>query len=240
MGARIRHQRRRSRHQLPCPPRRHHDERKLAFRCLTLSRHEIVILQKIPESCVRVHSSNCARQRAATVIACTSRPARSTSSFTTRKSYSVYRCISCWARSSRAGSLPRNPARALRNRRSSSSFAGGRIKMATAAGSFCFTCSAPCTSISRTRSRPLRCASSSHRRGVPYRCLPKTRACSRNSPWARPCVRIPLRKQNHTIFRRFPWSAAAAWCRKWKTSCRALPAFSAPAWIFPNRTARKR
>ena len=55
--------------------------------------------------------------------------------------------------------------------------------MATAAGNFRFTCSAPCTSISSTRSRPLRRASSSHLRGVPYRCLPKTRAYSRNSPW---------------------------------------------------------
>ena len=27
-----------------------------------------------------------------------------------------------------------------------------------------------------------------------------------------PCDRIPLRKQNHTIFRRFPWRGAAAWC----------------------------
>ena len=50
-----------------------------------------------------------------------------------------------------AESRLRNPGRA-RDSRSRSSREGGRMKMATASGSFSFTCSAPCTSISRTRS----------------------------------------------------------------------------------------
>ena len=48
------------------------------------------------------------------------------------------------------------------------------MKIATASGNFCFTCRAPCTSISSTRSIPSRRASSTHLRGVPYQCLPNT------------------------------------------------------------------
>ena len=47
------------------------------------------------------------------------------------------------------------------------------MKMATASGSFFFTCCAPCTSISSTRSSPVARASSSCLRGVPYQCFPK-------------------------------------------------------------------
>src|ERR1700751_3881576 len=54
--------------------------------------------------------------------------------------------------------------------------------MATEEGSFRFTCSAPCTSISSTKSSSLLRASSRYRRGVPYLCFPKTHAYSRNSP----------------------------------------------------------
>src|SRR5437879_10598484 len=61
------------------------------------------------------------------------------------------------------------------------------MKMATAPGSFCFTCAAPCTSISSTKSKPLWRASSSHFRGVPYQLLPNTCADSRNSPRSTIC-----------------------------------------------------
>src|ERR1019366_8189814 len=54
-----------------------------------------------------------------------------------------------------------------------------------------------------------------------------------------PCGQIQLRKQNHTIFRDFPWPSAAASCTIWKTSSPELPTSSPPMWTSPSRTARK-
>ena len=54
-----------------------------------------------------------------------------------------------------------------RSRRSNSSREGGKMKIATDSGSFCFTWAAPCTSISSTRSSPFLRDSSSHFFGVP-------------------------------------------------------------------------
>src|ERR1700683_3772497 len=70
---------------------------------------------------------------------------------------------------------------------SSSDREGGRTKTATAPGNFCFTCKAPWTSISRTKSFFSACASFSDLRGVPYQFFPNTCAYSRKSPRSTIC-----------------------------------------------------
>src|ERR1700686_334727 len=84
LRSRIFHQRRCAGHNLPRAPRRQHHIRKLALRSFCQYRH----LSHSPPNDARSFSTRSWRrtlvQRSAVTIACTSRPARSTSSFTTQ------------------------------------------------------------------------------------------------------------------------------------------------------------
>src|SRR6266513_4747373 len=79
-------QRRRACHDLPRTPRRQHHVRKLALRSFCLHSH----FSLSPPNDARSFSTRALRralvQRKAVMIACASRPARSTSSFITQKS----------------------------------------------------------------------------------------------------------------------------------------------------------
>src|SRR6266852_209340 len=85
-GSRVFDQRRRARHDLPRAPGRQDHVRKLALRSFCLHSHVSHSFPNDARSCSTLALRRALVQRRAITIACASRPARSTSSFTTQKS----------------------------------------------------------------------------------------------------------------------------------------------------------
>ena len=108
----------------------------------------------------------------------------------------------------------------LRNRHSSVSRSGGKMKMLTASGSFFLICAAPCTSMSSSRSCAfaLRLAQEAARRPVvvaeDFGVFQKL-VLAESSPRISDARRRSIRA--HSVHCR----AAGAWCRRWKTPDRA-------------------